>query len=156
MREETSIVLQHIDFADPQSHDVSVKTTPRVGGAAIDESHRRIAYFYEPTGVYCGRDEIDRSRARSRLLTLTFAITQLPARGIGQWRRIQWVSGRPGEHQLMPGLISSLPEMADCRSLSLFRQATMKMDSVVRQSLSSIGSGGKIISRCLGAPPAPE
>jgi len=63
MPEETSIVLQHIDFADRNLHDVFGENDPTRRRAAIDEIFTEDCVFYEPRGVYCGRDEIDRVAA---------------------------------------------------------------------------------------------
>jgi len=65
------------------------------------------------------------SRAQSGPLTLTFGISQLPTRGVGQRWEAQVDSGRPGEAPAYAGTDSSSPERPDCRRLSLFRQVTM-------------------------------
>jgi hypothetical protein len=78
--------------------------------AAIDEIFDENCVFCDPRGIYRGRDEMSTGRVRSRLLTLTFDISQLP-------RRKNWATagGSDGYHaalvrrQLRRGLISSLP-----------------------------------------------
>jgi hypothetical protein len=46
--------------------------------AAVDELYLEDGVFYDPSkGVYRGRDEIDRTRARSEPLILNFDISQL-------------------------------------------------------------------------------
>jgi len=57
-------------------HDVFGENDPARRRAAIDEIFTEDCVFYDPKGgVYRGRDEIAESRARSRLLTLTFYIS---------------------------------------------------------------------------------
>ena len=60
-------------------HDVLGKTDPARRRAAIDGIFTEDGVFYDPRGVYRGRDEIA-SRARSRLLTLPFDISHCRAR----------------------------------------------------------------------------
>ena len=60
-------------------HDVFGENNPARRRAVIDEIFTEDCVFYEPRGVYYGRDEIDRVAARSRPLTLTFDISQLPS-----------------------------------------------------------------------------
>jgi hypothetical protein len=58
-------------------HEVFGENDPARRRAAIDEIFTEDCVFYDPKGgVYRGRDEIDRIAARSRLLTLTFDISQ--------------------------------------------------------------------------------
>jgi hypothetical protein len=47
--------------------------------AAIDEIYTEDGMFYDPRGVYRGRDEIDRISGSIRLFILTFDISQLPS-----------------------------------------------------------------------------
>jgi hypothetical protein len=57
--------------------------------AAIDEIFTEDAVFYEPRGIYCGRDEATHPDFRYQ-----------PIAGpeeLGNGGRIQWLSGRPGE-----------------------------------------------------------
>jgi hypothetical protein len=60
--------------------DVFGENDPARRRAAIDEIYTEDCVFYDPSkGVYRGRDEIDASRARSKLLTLNSDISQLPS-----------------------------------------------------------------------------
>jgi hypothetical protein len=60
--------------------------------AAIDEIYTEDCVFYEPKGVYRGRDEIDKATHPDfQYQPIT------PAEELGNTGRIQWVSGRPGE-----------------------------------------------------------
>jgi hypothetical protein len=63
-------------------YDVFGENDPRVGGA-IDEIFTEDCVFYEPKGVHVDATRLIGSRARSRLLTLTFDISQL--RGPSNW-----------------------------------------------------------------------
>jgi SnoaL-like domain len=54
--------------------------------------------FYEPKGVYHGRDEIDRVAGAIKATHPDFRCQSIaPAEELGNTGRIQWVSGRPGE-----------------------------------------------------------
>ena len=67
--------------------------------AAIDEIYTEDGVFYDPsTGVYRGRDEIDRIAGAIRATHPDFRY-QLIAEPeeLGNGGRVQWVSGRPGE-----------------------------------------------------------
>jgi len=67
--------------------DVFGENDPARRRAAIDEIYTEDCVFYDPSkGVYRGRDEIDRIAGAIKLLTLNSDISQLPSRGIGQWR----------------------------------------------------------------------
>jgi hypothetical protein len=54
--------------------------------------------FYEPKGVYRGRDEIDRVAGAIKATHPDFRYQPIAApEELGDGGRIQWVSGRPGE-----------------------------------------------------------
>jgi hypothetical protein len=58
--------------------EVFGENNPALRRAVIDEIWNEDGVFYDPkTGAYRGRDEIDRIAGASRLLTLTFNISQL-------------------------------------------------------------------------------
>jgi hypothetical protein len=66
--------------------------------AAIDEIFTEDCVFYEPKGVYRGRDEIDRVAGAIKATHPHFQYQPIaPAEELGNTGRIQWVSGRPGE-----------------------------------------------------------
>jgi hypothetical protein len=100
--------------------------------------------FYESRGVHRGRDEIDRvaGQARSRLLTLTFDISQVP--GPRNWAMAGGYNGylaAPVRRQLTPGLISSLPGTAGLRPFISFSTSCGELDSAVRRTMRRIGNG---------------
>jgi len=115
--------------------DVFGENDPARRRAAIDEIFTEDCVFYEPKGVYHGRDEIA-LRARSRLLTLTFGISQLPS--LRNW-------AMPGEsngyravlvrRQLTPGLISSLLGTAGLPPFISFSTSYSEPDSAVVKTL---------------------
>jgi hypothetical protein len=79
-------------------HDVFGENDPARRGAAIDEIFTEDCVFYEPRGVYRGRDEIDRVAGAIKATHPDFHYQ--PTAGpeeLGNGGRIQWVSGRPGE-----------------------------------------------------------
>ena len=79
-------------------HDVFGENDPARRRAAIDEIFTEDCVFYEPRGVYRGRDEIDRVAGVIKATHPDFRY-QLIAEPeeLGNGGRIQWVSGRPGE-----------------------------------------------------------
>jgi hypothetical protein len=119
----------HNDFADQNQaimsysistlltrnlHEVFGENDPARRRAAIDEIFTEDCVFYDPTGgLYRGATRSIASRARSRRLTLTFDISQLPSPR--NWAMAGGSNGyraAPVRRQLTPGLISSLPETA--------------------------------------------
>jgi SnoaL-like domain len=79
-------------------HDVFGENDPARRRAVIDEIFTEDCVFYEPRGIYRGRDEIDRVAGAIRATHPDFryqAIAEPEALGNGG--RIQWVSGRPSE-----------------------------------------------------------
>jgi len=78
--------------------DVFGENDPARWRAAIDEIYTEDCVFYDPSKEFTvAVTRSIASQARSRLLTLTFYISQLPTRGMGNAGRVQWVAGRPGE-----------------------------------------------------------
>src|SRR5207247_1038850 len=66
--------------------------------AAIDEIFTEDCVFYEPRGVYRGRDEIDRVAGAIRATHPDFRYQPIAGREeLGNGGRIPWASGRPGE-----------------------------------------------------------
>jgi hypothetical protein len=79
-------------------HDVFGENDPARRRAAIDEIFTEDGVFYEPRGVYRGRDEIDRVAGAIRATHPDFRYQPIAApEELGNGGRIQWVSGRPGE-----------------------------------------------------------
>ena len=67
--------------------DVFGEHDPARRRAASDEIFTDDCVFYEPRGVYRGRDEIDRVRWRDQGNAPGLSVSaDCPARGIGQWR----------------------------------------------------------------------
>ena len=79
-------------------HDVFGENDPARRRAAIDEIFTEDCVFYEPRGVYRGRDEIDRVAGAIKATHTDFRYQPLAGPEVlGNGGRIQWVSGRPGE-----------------------------------------------------------
>jgi hypothetical protein len=66
--------------------------------AAIDEIFTEDCVFYEPRGVYRGRDEIERVAGAIKATDPDFRYQPIaPPEELGDGGRIRWVSGRLGE-----------------------------------------------------------
>src|ERR1700740_350006 len=79
-------------------HDVFGEKGPARRRAAIDEIFTEDCVFYEPMGVYRGRDEIERVAGAIRATHPDFRYQPIaPPEELGDGGRIRWVSGRPGE-----------------------------------------------------------
>ena len=79
-------------------HDVFGENDPARRRAAIDEIFTEDCVFYEPRGVYRGRDEIDRVAAAIKATHPDFRYQPIARpEELGNSGRIQWVSGRPDE-----------------------------------------------------------
>jgi len=79
-------------------HDVFGENDPGRRRAAIDEIFTEDCVFYEPRGVYRGRDEIDRVAGAIKAHHPDFRYQPITGPDeLGNGGRIQWVSGRPGE-----------------------------------------------------------
>ena len=79
-------------------HDVFGENDPARRRAAIDEIFTEDCVFYEPRGVYRGRDEIDRIAGAIKATHPDFRYQPIAEpEELGNGGRIQWVSGRLGE-----------------------------------------------------------
>jgi SnoaL-like protein len=79
-------------------HDVFGENDPARRRAAIDEIFTDDSVFYEPRGVYRGRDEIDRVAGAIKATHPDFRYQLLAEpEEVGNGGRVRWVSGRPGE-----------------------------------------------------------
>jgi SnoaL-like domain len=80
-------------------HDVFGENDPKCRRAAIGEIFTEDCAFYDPSsGVYRGRDEIDRVAGTIRATHPDFRYQPIAGpEELGNGGRIQWVSGRPGE-----------------------------------------------------------
>jgi hypothetical protein len=79
-------------------HDVFGENDPAHRRAAIDEIFTEDCVFYEPGGVYRGRNEIDRVAGAIKAThpDFRYQATAEPEE-LGNGGRVQWVSSRPGE-----------------------------------------------------------
>ncbi len=78
--------------------DVFGENDPARRRAAIDDIFTEDCVFYEPKGVYRGRDEIDRIAGAIKATHPDFRYQPIAGpEELGNGGRIQWVSGRLGE-----------------------------------------------------------
>ena len=93
--EETSHAPQHIDLVDPQPSRRFGENDAARRRAAIDEIFTEDCVFYEPRGVYRGRDEIDRIAGGIKATHPDFRYQPIAEpEELGNAGVIQWVSGR--------------------------------------------------------------
>ena len=79
-------------------HDVFGENDPARRRAAIDEIFTEDCVFYEPRGVYRGRDEIDRVAGAIKATHPDFRYQLIAGpEELGNSGRIRWVSGRSDE-----------------------------------------------------------
>jgi hypothetical protein len=79
-------------------HDVFGEIDPARRRAAIDDIFTEDCVFYEPGGVYRGRNEIDRVAGAIKATHPDFRYQPIAEpEELGKGGRVQWVSGRPGE-----------------------------------------------------------
>jgi hypothetical protein len=87
----STLLLRNLD-------DVFGEIDPVRRRAAIDEIFHEDAVFYEPNGIYRGRDEIDHIAGVIKAAHPDFRYQPLsPPEVIGNGGRIRWVSGSPGQ-----------------------------------------------------------
>ena len=85
-------------------HDVFGENDPARRRAAIDDIFTEDCVFYEPRGVYRGRDEIDRVAGAIKATHPDFQYQPIAEpEELGNVGRIHWVSGRPGEASAYAG-----------------------------------------------------
>ena len=78
--------------------DVFGEGDPARRRAAIDEIFTQHCVFYEPRGVYRGRDEIERVAGAIKARHPDFRYEPIaPPEELGDGGRVRWVSGRLGE-----------------------------------------------------------
>src|SRR5256886_13307632 len=79
-------------------HDVFGENDPPRRRAAINEIFTEDCVFYEPKGVYRGRDEIDRIAGAIKATHPDFQYQPIAEpEELGNGGRVRWGSGRPGE-----------------------------------------------------------
>jgi hypothetical protein len=79
-------------------HDVFGENDPMRRRAAIDEIFRKDAVFYEPNGIYHGRDEIDHIEGVIKAIHPDFRYQPISQpEEMGDAGRVRWVSGAPGK-----------------------------------------------------------
>jgi hypothetical protein len=79
-------------------HEVFGENDPARRRATIDEIFTEDCVFYEPKGVYHGRDEIDRVAGAIKATHPDFRYQAIAGpEELGNGGRIRWLSGRPGE-----------------------------------------------------------
>jgi len=84
--------------------DVFGENDPARRRAAIDEIFTDDCVFYEPRGVYHGRDEINRVAGAIRATHPDFRYQPIAApEELGNGGRIRWVSGPAGEAPVYAG-----------------------------------------------------
>ena len=84
--------------------DVFGENDPARRRAAIEEIFTEDCVFYEPKGVYRGRDEIDRVAGAIRATHPEFRFVPLAGpEELGDGGRIQWVEGAAGEPPALAG-----------------------------------------------------
>jgi hypothetical protein len=112
-------------------HDVFGENDPARRRAAIDEIFTEDCVFYEPRGVYRGRDEIDRVAGAIKAPHPDFRYQ--PIAGPRNWA----MAGGSNEYravlvrrQLTPGLISSLPGTAGSPPFISFSTSYSDLDSL--------------------------
>jgi hypothetical protein len=85
-------------------HDVFGENDPARRRAAIEEIFTEDCVFYEPRGVYHGRDEIDRVAGAIKATHPDFRYQPIAEpEELGNGGRVQWVSGRFGESPAYAG-----------------------------------------------------
>jgi SnoaL-like domain len=85
-------------------HDVFGENDPARRRAAIDDIFTEDCVFYEPRGVYRGRDEIDRVAGAIKATHPDFQYQPIAEpEELGNVGRIHWVSGRPDEASAYAG-----------------------------------------------------
>src|SRR6202007_3345016 len=84
--------------------DVFGENDPARRRAAIAEIFTEDCVFYEPRGVYRGRDEIDRIAGVIRATHTDFRYQPIAEpEELGNAGRVKWVEGRPGEPPAVAG-----------------------------------------------------
>ena len=114
-------------------HDVFGENDPARRRAAINEIFTEDCVFYEPKGVYRGRDEIDRIAGAIKATHPDFQYQPIAEpEELGNGGRVRWVSAALVRRQLTPGLISSSPGMAGLPPFISFSTSYPELDDLRR------------------------
>jgi hypothetical protein len=126
--------------------DVFGENDPARRRAAIDELWAEDGVFYDPSkGAIRGRTRSIVSRARSRLLTLSFDISQLLSpRNRATPEGSDGYRAALGRRRLTPGLISSFPGTVGLPSSICFSISCPELDSAIRPATTFIDVKGFI------------
>jgi SnoaL-like domain len=101
--------------------DVFGENDPTRRRAAIDEIFTEDGVFYEPKGVYRGRDEIDRIAGEIRATHPEFRYQPIAKpEELGNSGRIKWVAGRPGDAPAYAGTDFIIADDGRIAALYLF------------------------------------
>src|SRR5437868_133055 len=115
-------------------HDVFGENDPARRRAAIDEIFTEDCVFYEPRGVYRGRDEIDRVAGAIKATHPGFRYQPIAGpEELGNGGRLQWVSGPPGEAPAYAGTDFIIAEDGRIAAVYLFFDKLREVDSAVRR-----------------------
>ena len=125
--------------------DVFGENDPARRRAAIDEIYTEDGVFYDPsTGVYRGRDEIDRIAGAIRATHPDFRYQPIAApEELGNGGRVQWLSGRPGEAPAYAGTDFIIAGTVGLPPFISFSTSYPELDSAVRRPMRRIGDAGR-------------
>jgi hypothetical protein len=103
-------------------HDVFGESDPARRRATIDDIFHEDAVFYDPkSGVYRGRDEIDRIAGVIKATHPDFRYQPISApEEIGDGGRVRWVSGSPGKPPAYAGTDFIIAREGKIAALYLF------------------------------------
>jgi hypothetical protein len=103
-------------------HDVFGEIDPARRRATIDDIFHEDAVFYDPkSGVYRGRDEIDRIAGVIKATHPDFRYQPISApEEIGDGGRVRWVSGSPGKPPAYAGTDFIIAREGKIAALYLF------------------------------------
>lgn len=102
-------------------YDVFGENDPARRRVAINEIFTEDGVFYEPKGVYRGRDEIDRIAGAIRATHPDFRYQLISEpEEVGNGGRVRWVSGRPGEAPAYAGTDFIIAEDGRIAAVYLF------------------------------------
>jgi len=115
-------------------HDAFGENDPARRRAGIDEIFTEDCVLYEPGAPTMAATRSIAWRVRSRLLTLTFDISQLPS--LKNWAkgRVHWVSARPGEAPDSAGTDFIITRDGRIAAIYLVFDKRPEMDSAVPRS----------------------